>query len=171
MAPRRPRLPFLKPPRKKKLAMKRNNGRVNNAKASVGLLVHFAVGILVHLRYQLDGGLIGQVQHLVLSRGLLHPAVDLGKGMDIGRPLGALADEEAQLIVVGPSPVIDTEDLVETGDVKSLHAIIGLGALVEILPQFGSDNLVGIDHQHPSLDALWMAKVRAGSALTQSPLG
>jgi hypothetical protein len=26
---------------------------------------------------------------------------------------------------------------------------IGLGALVEILPQFGSDNLVGIDHQHP----------------------
>ena len=69
--------------------------------------------------------------------------------MDIGRPLGALADEEAQLIVVGPSPVIDTEDLVETGDVKSLHAIIGLGALVEILPQFGSDNLVGIDHQHP----------------------
>ena len=75
----------------------------HNAKASVGLLVHFAVGILVHLRYQLDGGLIGQVQHLVLSRGLLHPAVDLGKGMDIGRPLGALADEEAQLIVVGPS--------------------------------------------------------------------
>jgi hypothetical protein len=80
---------------------------------------------------------------------MLYTALNGREGVDVGWPHGALTNEEPQLVVLGKASLVAPKKLVVAGNIEPFGTIAAGNTVVEVHPQLGGHQLVGIDYEHP----------------------